>query len=94
MKFFDQKDLGNHLLQLCPKVVKHPVFKLRLVDSPECDGWKWESETASHVLCDCTALAALRFRQLAHHFLQPADFSDISNSKVLHFIQSAGLLNA
>ena len=23
---FDHKDLGNHLLQLCPKVVKHPVY--------------------------------------------------------------------
>jgi hypothetical protein len=22
---FDHKDLGNHLLQLCPKVVKHSV---------------------------------------------------------------------
>ena len=27
MNFFDHKDLGNHLLQLCPKVVKHPVYK-------------------------------------------------------------------
>jgi hypothetical protein len=26
MNFFDHKDLGNHLPQLCPKVVKHPVF--------------------------------------------------------------------
>ena len=26
MNFFDQKDLGNHLLHLCPKVVKHPVY--------------------------------------------------------------------
>jgi hypothetical protein len=26
MNFFDHKDLGIHLLQLCPKVVKHPVF--------------------------------------------------------------------
>ena len=26
MNFFDQKNLGNHLLQLCPKVVKHPVL--------------------------------------------------------------------
>ena len=25
MNFFDHKDLGNNLLQLCPKVVKHPV---------------------------------------------------------------------
>jgi hypothetical protein len=26
MNFFDHKDLGNHLLQFCPKVVKHPVY--------------------------------------------------------------------
>ena len=25
MNFFDHKDLGNHFLQLCPKVVKHSV---------------------------------------------------------------------
>ena len=30
MNFFDHKDLGNHLLQLCPKVVKHPVYLLQL----------------------------------------------------------------
>ena len=28
MNFFDHKDLGNHLLQLCPKVVKHPVYTI------------------------------------------------------------------
>jgi hypothetical protein len=27
MNFFDYKDLGNHLLQFCPKVVNHPVYK-------------------------------------------------------------------
>ena len=26
MNFFDHKDLGNHLLQICPKVLKHPLF--------------------------------------------------------------------
>ena len=26
MNFLDHKDLGNHLLQLRPKVVKHPVY--------------------------------------------------------------------
>ena len=26
MNFLDHKDLGNHHLQLCPKVVKHPVY--------------------------------------------------------------------
>ena len=29
MNFFHHKDLENHLLQLCPKVVKHPVFTAR-----------------------------------------------------------------
>ena len=27
MNFFHHKGLGNHLLQLCPKVMKHPVFQ-------------------------------------------------------------------
>jgi hypothetical protein len=26
MNFFDDKYLGNHLLQLCPEVVKHHVY--------------------------------------------------------------------
>jgi len=28
MNFFHHKGLGNHLLQLCPKVVKHPVYHI------------------------------------------------------------------
>ena len=28
MNFCHHKDLGNHLLQLCPKVVKHPLCVL------------------------------------------------------------------
>jgi len=31
MNFFDHKDLGNHLLQYCPQVVKLPVFQVNLV---------------------------------------------------------------
>ena len=31
MNFFDHKDLGNHLLKLCPKVVNHPVYIYILV---------------------------------------------------------------
>ena len=28
MDFFHHKDLGNHILQLCPKVVKHSVYTI------------------------------------------------------------------
>jgi len=37
-----------------------------------------------HVLCDCKALAALRFRQLGLHFIKPGDLEDIFN-RILHF---------
>jgi hypothetical protein len=47
---------------------------------------------ASHVLCDCEALATLRFRHLGRHFMKPGDFEDISVSKIKHFVQGAGLL--
>jgi hypothetical protein len=68
-------------------------FKLELVDSPDCDRCKQASETASHVLGDCEALAAIRFRYMGHHFMKPEDFKGISVSRLLHFVQSAGLLN-
>ena len=51
------------------------------------------SELASHILCDCEALATLRYKCLGHHFVKPGDFEDISVCKILHFAQDAGLLN-
>jgi hypothetical protein len=57
------------------------------------DASKQASETASHVLYDCEALATLRFRHLGHYFMKPGDFEDISVSKILRFVQGAGLLN-
>jgi len=49
---------------------------------------------ASQVPCDCKVIAVFRFRHLGHDFLKAGDFVDISVSKVLQFVQSAGLLNA
>ena len=37
MNFSDHKDLGNHLLQLCPKVVKHPVYPSNINKNHEND---------------------------------------------------------
>ena len=36
MNLFHHKDLGNHLLQLCPKVVKHPVYFVLFKRVNEC----------------------------------------------------------
>ena len=48
---------------------------------------------ASHILCDCEALVTLRYRHLGHHFMKPGDLEDISVSKILHFVEGAGMLN-
>jgi len=44
MNFFHYKDLGKHLLQLCPKVVKHPVL---------CTGWKQNKKYYIQGLTEC-----------------------------------------
>jgi hypothetical protein len=40
------------------------LFKLGLSNSPTCDRCQKENETATHILCECEALAHLRFCHL------------------------------
>lgn len=54
--------------------LKGHQFKLVLVNSPVCDRCRQTSETSAHVLCDCEALATLRFKHLDHLFMKPGDF--------------------
>jgi hypothetical protein len=54
------------------------LHKLELLNSVECDTCKQASETSSRVLCDCEALAALRFRHLDRRFTKPGDLEEIS----------------
>lgn len=65
---------------------------LYVVGNPGRYRCKEALETASHILYDCEALVVLRFRHLDHNFLEPGDCTDISFSKVQHYIQSAELL--
>jgi hypothetical protein len=46
---------------------------------------------ATHVLCDCEALAHLRFRHLGQFFMEPGDLYDVPIGKVLYFIRHVGL---
>jgi hypothetical protein len=71
----------------------HP-FTMELVDSPGCDGCKQAIEMTSRALCNSEAVAVLRFGQLCHHLSKLDGIANISLSKVLHFVQSVGLLNA
>jgi hypothetical protein len=70
--------------------LKGYLFKVGLVNSPGCDKCKQASETASHVLCQCKALATFRFRPLCYHFIKSGDFEDIAVSTILHFFKVQG----
>jgi hypothetical protein len=72
--------------------LKGHLIKVGLANSPMCDRCKQASVTVTHSLCDCVALATLRFRHLGYHFLKPGDFEDISASKIPHFVQGLGPL--
>jgi hypothetical protein len=50
------------------------------------------TETVSHILCKCVALAELRFRRLGKYFMEPSDYNDISLCKILYFVRRTGLL--
>ena len=55
MNFFDHKNLGNHLLQLCPKVVKHPVYFVSLsVKKTPLTGERNRNSLFRNALCSAT----------------------------------------
>jgi hypothetical protein len=72
--------------------LKGHLFKLGLTDDPTCERCLQEDESVTHILCDCEAIAYLRFRHLDQFFMEPSDFYDAPVIKVLHFIRSVGLI--
>jgi hypothetical protein len=44
------------------------LFKLGLADDPTCERCLEDDESAAHILCDCEAIAYLRFRHLDQFF--------------------------
>jgi hypothetical protein len=73
--------------------VKGHPFKLGLTDNPTCERYLEKDESATHILCDCEAMAYLKFRHLCQFFMEPSDYYDAPINKVLHFIRSVGLIN-
>jgi hypothetical protein len=47
-----------------------------LTDDPICERCLEEDQSATHILCDCEAIANLRFRHLGQFFMEPSDYYD------------------
>jgi hypothetical protein len=57
-----------------------------LKNDPICERCLEADESATHVLCDCEALAYLRFRHLGQFLMKPSNFYYAPIGKVLHYI--------
>jgi hypothetical protein len=45
-----------------------------LTDNPTCERCLEEDESATHILCDCEAIAYFIFRHLGQFFIEPSDY--------------------
>jgi hypothetical protein len=72
--------------------LKGHLLKLGLTDDPTCERCLQEDESVTHILCDCEAIAYLRFRHLCQFFIESSDYYDAPINKILHFIRSLGLI--
>jgi hypothetical protein len=72
--------------------LKGHLFKLGLTDDPTCERGLEEDESSTHSLCDCEALAYLRFSQLSQFSMKPSDYYDTHINKVLHFIRGVAVI--
>jgi hypothetical protein len=67
------------------------VLLFLLYGPPICERCLEEDESATHILCDCEAIAYLRFLHFGQFFMEPSDYYDAPINKVLHFIRGVGL---
>jgi hypothetical protein len=72
--------------------LKGHLFRLGLADDPTSERHLGKDESAIHILCDCEAIAYLRFRHLGQFFMEPSDYYDVPMNKVVHLIRNVGLI--
>jgi hypothetical protein len=57
-----------------------------------CERCPEKYESATHIPCDCEAMAYQRFCNLHHYFMEAVDYHEAPISKLLHLIQTVGLI--
>jgi len=63
-----------------------------LSNNPICRKCGTEEETSVHILCDCEALASLRYTYLGSFFLDPEDIRVLGMEAIWNFAKETGLL--
>jgi len=63
-----------------------------LSNNPTCRKCGTEEETSVHILCECEALASLRYAYLGSFFLGPEDIQKLNIGVIWNFAKGTGLL--
>ena len=61
-------------------------------NGPRCRKRGTEEETSVHILCECEALALLRYIYLGSFFLDPDNFKKLGVGVIWRFGNATGLL--
>jgi len=71
--------------------LRRHLHLLGLSDSPLCRRCGVSEETSAHILCECEALASLRYMDLGFFFLEPENIKNISVRAIWNFSKATGL---
>jgi hypothetical protein len=71
--------------------LRRHLHLMGLSDSPLCRRCGGEDETSAHILCECEALASLRYAYLGSFFLEPEDIKSIHLGAIWNFSKVTGL---
>jgi hypothetical protein len=73
------------------RITTSPTYSFRQRYFPSVTG-KMAKFFFCFILCNCDAVAHIRFRHLGQFFMEPSDYYDAAIYKVLHFIRGVGLI--
>ena len=72
--------------------LRRHLYIMGLSNNPTCRKYGTEEETSIHILCECGALASLRYTYLGSFFLDPKDIRVLGMGAIWNFAKGTGLL--
>ena len=72
--------------------LRRHLYVMGLSNNPTCRKCGTEEEISVHILCECEALASLRYTHLGSFFLDPEDIRKLIIGAIWSFAKGTGLV--
>jgi hypothetical protein len=73
-------------------ILRRHLQIMGLINNPISRKCGTQEETSVHILCECEALASLRYTYLSFFFLDPEDIRELGMGAIWNFAKGTGLL--